>query len=131
MFEKLKLRTVKKDDVIIVNPSQSKVKVINILETDFTSDVNWLKEYWLTIHNIKLPESFKIAVCQFATNPSKNYNYPLLTLCVKKPIRQYQPRLAWKLLRKEYNDRGKQTKSEFDNLYEEISKAKKSRFWRR
>jgi hypothetical protein len=130
MFEKLILRTIKKDDVIIVNPSQSKVKVINILESTF--DSNWLIQYWADIYDIELPNSFKIAVCQFATNPSKNYNYPLLKVCVRKPIRQNQPRLAWKLLRKEYNDRGKQTKSEFYNIYdatETISKAK--RFWRK
>ena len=119
MFKKLMLRTVKKDDILIVNPSKSKVKVINILESTF--DANWLIDYWKDIYNVELPKSFKIVVCQFATNPNKNYNYPLLKICVKKPIRQNQPNLAWKLLRQEYNNRGKQqTKTEFFSIYEEF-----------
>ena len=102
MFEKLMLRTVKQGDILIAYPKyKEKVKVIIIFDSN-KSQINWLRTYWNDNYDVELPISFKIAVCQFATTPYKNYNYPLLTECVIKPIRQRGLRLTWKLVRQQF-----------------------------
>ena len=99
MFEKLKLRTVKKDDILIAYPSKERIKVINII-TDPSKlsyiDSNWLRRYWEVTHKIKLPKKYKIANCHFFTS-KKDYYYPIVKVCVKKPLFQFDQRRMWKI----------------------------------
>lgn len=104
MFEKLMLRTVKQGDILIAYPKyKEKVKVIKIFTNQHvTVESLRLRHYWEEKYDIELPYVFNIAVCQFATSPYKNYNYPLLIECVIKPIRQKGLRLTWKLVRQQF-----------------------------
>ncbi len=88
-----KLRRIKKDDIIRVFPSGQIVKVIRVFEG--YSEETWLKDYWHTHYDITLPPAFKIAVCQFASSPAKNYSYPINKICVGKPFRQKKNREIW------------------------------------
>lgn len=138
MFENLMLRTIKAGDMLIPYPSETSVKVIRIIKDHSKLqyiDSNWLRRYWEVTHNIILSKKYKIAVCQFTTNPYKDYYYPILIECVKKPIRQKGLAFQWKLARQQFlmrKGKGKISMGELMGIHpEDITKARESNFWRK
>lgn len=89
------LRTVKVGDILIVYPSKERVKVTGFIKGEATT--TFLRDYWRKKHNIKIPTTFRIAVCRFATTILKEYNYPLYRKCVKKPLFQYNHKKMWEI----------------------------------
>lgn len=88
---------IKIGDIIKVYPSNALVQVIDI-EKSFMR-LAWLKNYWKTKHNIKLPKFFDILNVKFASH-DKIYEYPRYKKCIKRLLRQKKAKKRFELEKK-------------------------------
>ena len=72
-------------DICRVKPSKALVKVFDIQKS--LANILWLKGYWKTKYNIKLPSLFDIVEVKFLTS-NKGYLYPRYRKCIKRLRRQ-------------------------------------------
>lgn len=85
------------DDILIAKPIKSLVLVIG-LEKSFVG-IAWLKNYWKTKYNMKLPRFFDTILVNFPSH-DKIYEYPRYRKCIKRPLRQKKYKKLFKLERK-------------------------------
>lgn len=72
-------------DILIAKPMNQLVIIIDI-EKSFMR-LEWLRKYWETKYNVKLPKVFDTILVNFPSH-NKVYEYPRYKKCIKKPLRQ-------------------------------------------
>ena len=89
-------------DILIVKPSKSLVEVAMIQKS--LANLAWLKNYWKTKYNLKLPRFFDIIEVRFPSH-NKIYEYPRYRKCIKRPLRQKKYKELFKQQRQERKSR--------------------------
>ena len=90
----MRLMRVKQSNILKVYPSDCYVKVIRVVKPQEPM-LSWLVNYWKQNHDVKVPKIFKIAVCLFSKS-EKEYAYPIIKECIKKPKLQFVAKKKWK-----------------------------------
>lgn len=83
-------------DILIVKPSKSLVIVVS---NKYITSRAWLKNYWKTKYNVKLPKWFETIQVNFPSH-NKIYEYPRYKKCIKRPLRQKKYTKLFKLQQK-------------------------------
>lgn len=84
-------------DVLIAKPIKALVLVVGIEKS--LARLAWLKNYWKTKYNMKLPRFFDTIEVNFPSH-LKVYEYPRYRKCIKRPLRQKKYRKLFKLQQK-------------------------------
>lgn len=85
---------IKIGDILKVKPNDALVVVV-IYDGTTMAGLPWLKNYWKTKYNLKLPRFFDTIAVNFSSH-KKVYEYPKLRKCIKKPLRQKKYRKLFK-----------------------------------
>lgn len=98
-------------DILIAKPIKALVVVVGIEKS--LANLAWLKNYWKTKYNLKLPRFFDIIEVRFPSH-DKIYEYPRYRKCIKRPLRQKKYRKLFKL---EQNKKKAIRKIKIKNLF--------------
>lgn len=84
-------------DILIAKPIKTLVVVVGLEKS--LAGLAWLKNYWKTKYNMKLPRFFDTIEVNFPSH-DKVYEYPRYRKCIKRPLRQKKYRKLFKLQQK-------------------------------